>query len=127
MRWLTLLALTFSAHVYGDEKLNPEPGVLWSDDFEALELHTNRHDGWGLGNPPQTSMTVKDGIVSVKEIGDRTYSHAQRYIPFDLVTNGQGFPFLKMKLAKGPGRMGVSNASTGGQATSLGRKPTSTG
>ncbi|MDP6116798.1 MAG: beta-galactosidase trimerization domain-containing protein [Planctomycetota bacterium] len=115
MRWLTLLALTFSTHVHGDEKLNPEPGVLWSDDFEALELHTNRHDGWGLGNPPQTSMTVKDGIVSVKEIGDRTYSHAQRYIPFDLVTNGQGFPFLKMKLAEGPGRMGVSNASTGGQ------------
>jgi Beta-galactosidase trimerisation domain len=92
----------------------PDKVTLWSDNFDKLELNQDRNSGWGIpGDPHAVSVTGKNGTMVISETGKRSYSHIQRYVPYDLRKNG--FPFLQIKLGEGPGKVSVGNASTGGQ------------
>ena len=92
---------------------SPRSGVLWEESFDQLELHENRHDGWGnLKEPPGASLTVKNGILTLRETSDRSYWSIQRYVPYDLRENGA--PYLHLCLAEGAGKAAIGNASTGG-------------
>ncbi|MBT7297879.1 MAG: hypothetical protein HN849_00110, partial [Victivallales bacterium] len=63
---------------------NPRAGVLWEDTFDELELNESRHGGWGgLKEPPSASLTVKDGVLTMRETGESSYWPVQRYIPYD--------------------------------------------
>jgi hypothetical protein len=94
---------------------NPRAGVLWEDTFDELELNESRHGGWGgLKEPPSASLTVKDGVLTMRETGESSYWPVQRYIPYDL--REKGAPYLRIKLLDGPGKMAIANASTGGMA-----------
>jgi hypothetical protein len=90
----------------------------WREDFNILQLNDNRHDGWGQGNPQSVALTVKDGVVSIREIGQRSWGSAQRYISYDL----EKAPYFQALLLDAPGVIGFGNASTGGGELASGVK-----
>jgi Beta-galactosidase trimerisation domain len=102
------------SNVFGTQVNKPDKVTLWLDNFDKLELNQDRYNGWGIpGDPHAVSVTGKDGVMSLTETGKRNYSNIQRYVSYDL--RKSAFPFLQIKFNAGPGKINISNASTGGQ------------
>ncbi|MBT5606055.1 MAG: hypothetical protein HOJ57_08950 [Lentisphaerae bacterium] len=114
------LGVVLSLPALGELRRSPAPGMLWLEDFGTINIAANPHEGWKVGDPPQASITVRDGTATFTEIGPRTYFAVLRYVPFDLVADGEGYPYLQVKLAEAPGRISVNNASTGGMVFGTG-------
>ena len=112
---VSILAVSFCGSVAAELEMNPKPGVLWAEEFDTVVLNPNRHDGWGLGDPPHCALTVKDGVATMTEIGERSYGPIQYYIPYDLDPEGEIYPYFKFRLLEAPGKVQIGDASTAGQ------------
>jgi Beta-galactosidase trimerisation domain len=110
-----LVAASVMGGLFADGVKNPEPGVLWLDTFDTLTLEPARHKGWWGGDPPSASLTIRDSVLTIREIGKRNYGSAQRYIPYSFKEGDKLAPYLQLRFLKGPGVIGIGNASTGGQ------------
>ncbi|MFP3902613.1 MAG: hypothetical protein ACLFWB_00090, partial [Armatimonadota bacterium] len=66
--------------LHAEMVMNPADDTLWVEDFDTLVTNPNRHDGWGVYDPPQVAMTVKDGVASIAETSERGYAPLQYYV-----------------------------------------------
>jgi opacity protein-like surface antigen len=116
-----LIVLSMTVAARADVVMNPEAsgagggsgGVLWIEDFDTVTIGDDPHEGWCVEDPPQASVTIKDSIATIAEIGDRSYYGVYHYVPFDLVTDG-GYPYLQFKLEDAPGNFSIANISSAG-------------
>lgn len=107
---LVLSCLTLFACITTTLAADKPAKTPWKMTFDKINFNVKGYDGWRVGDPPQVALTVRDGVLSMREVGNRGYGVALRYVDYNI----EKAPYLQVLFLDGKGKVSVGNASTGG-------------